>query len=214
MKISSWIDFNCPYCYIGMTRLTNAINELKLDDVKLGIHSFELDPNAPYKAESTTLERFANKYNMSKEDAQKEIDKITKWANDEGINMKYDTAKFTNSRDAHRLIKLAIQNNDQNIINKLSSLFYEAYFTTNLELADKDVLVELAVEAGLDKEEVMKVLNSDMFNKEVELDERVAMETGIQGVPYYIFNNKYAVPGALPTSEFINVLKKIKGLFY
>ena len=210
MKISYWIDYNCPYCYIGINRLNKAINELKLNDVKMDIHSFELDPNAPTTANTTTLERFAEKYNLSKTDAQKELDKITKWANDDNLNIKYETTKFTNTRDAHRLTKLAILSNNQSIINKFSNLLYEAYLVENLELANNDVLLDLSIKAGLEKEEVQNVLDSDKFDKEVELDERVAADTGIRGVPYFIFNNRHAVPGALPTSEFINVLRKIK----
>ncbi len=210
MKISIWSDYNCPYCYIGFTRLYKAIEELKYDDVKVDIHSFELDSNASKSCQSTTLERFSEKYNMSLEDAKKEIDKITKWATDEGLTMNYETAKFTNSRDAHRLTKLAIQTNDQELINNFIKLLFEAYFSKNLELADKEVLVDVATSAGLEKNKILEVLNSNKFDNEVELDERVALDTGIQGVPYFIFNNKYAVPGALPVSEFKNVLKKIK----
>lgn len=210
MKISFWSDFNCPYCYIGFTRLNKAIDELKLDDVKLNIHSFELDPKAPNTPETTTLNRFAQKYDMSEEDADKEIKKIIKWGLDDGLILNYETAPFTNSRNAHRLTKLAIESNNQHIINKLINLLFEAYFTENLELASKENLINIGVKAGLEKEKVIEVLESNKYDTEVELDERVALETGIQGVPYYIFNNKYAVPGVLPFNEFINVLKKIK----
>lgn len=210
MKISYWIDYNCPYCYIGITRLNKAIKELKINDIKMDIHSFELDSDAPLKTETSTLERFAQKYNLSKEDAQKEINKITKWAEDEELIMNYETAKFTNTRDAHRLTKLAIESNKQKIINKLRDLLFEAYFVENLELADKNALKRIGVDSGLNEEKVVEVLNSDKFNDEVILDERVALGTGIQGVPYFIFNNKHAIPGAITTSEFINVLRKVK----
>ena len=79
-----------------------------------------------------------------------------------------------------------------------------------MELADKEVLKNVAITSGLDEDEVIEVLESDKFDKEVELDERVALDTGIQGVPYFIFNNRHAIPGALPVSEFKNVLKKVK----
>lgn len=210
MKISYWSDYNCPYCYIGINRLHKAINELKLSDVKIDIHSFELDPEAPLVSETTTLERFAEKYNISTDDAKKEIEKITSWAIADGLNINYEDTKFTNTRDAHRLTKLAIESNNQNIINKFSDLLFDAYFCKNLELANKDLLVEIGTEAGLDKNRIIQVLESNEFNNEVELDERVALDTGIRGVPYFIFNNKYAVPGALSTKEFVNVLRKIK----
>ncbi len=210
MKISYWIDYNCPYCYIGITRLNKAINELKLDDVKMDTHAFELDPNAPMTSDGTTLERFSQKYNLSLEDAKKEIDKITQWGLDEGLDMKYESCRFTNTRDAHRLSKLAIQSNNQEIMKRFNDLMFEAYFSKNLELADRKTLIDVATTAGLDEKEVNEVLDGDMFNNEVILDERVAIDTGIRGVPYFIFNNRHVVPGALPTSEFINVLKKIK----
>lgn len=210
MKISYWIDYNCPYCYIGITRLNKAIDELKLDNVKIDTHSFELDPNAPKTSKTTTLERFSEKYNLTTEEAQKEIDKITQWGLDEGLDLNYESCRFTNTRDAHRLSKLAIQSNNQKIMQRFNDLMFEAYFSKNLELADRKTLVDIATEAGLDEKEVNEVLDSDKFNNEVVLDERVAMDTGIRGVPYFIFNNRHAIPGALPTSEFINVLKKIK----
>jgi len=210
MKISYWIDYNCPYCYIGITRLNKAIDELKLDNVKIDTHSFELDPNAPKTSKTTTLERFSEKYNLTEEEAQKEIDKITKWGLDEGLDLNYESCRFTNTRDAHRLSKLAIQSNNQEIMQRFNDLMFEAYFSKNIELADRKTLVDIATAAGLDENEVNEVLDSDKFNNEVVLDERVAMDTGIRGVPYFIFNNRHAIPGALPTSEFINVLKKIK----
>lgn len=210
MKISYWIDYNCPYCYIGITRLNKAIDELKLDGVKIDTHSFELDPNAPKTSKTTTLERFSEKYNLTTEEAQKEIDKITQWGLDEGLDLNYESCRFTNTRDAHRLSKLAIQSNNQEIMQRFNDLMFEAYFSKNLELADRKTLVDIATAAGLDENEVNEVLDSDKFNNEVVLDERVAMDTGIRGVPYFIFNNRHAIPGALPTSEFINVLKKIK----
>ena len=210
MKISYWIDYNCPYCYLGITRLNKAIDKLKLDDVKIDTHAFELDPNAPKTCQSSTLERFSKKYNMTEEEAQNEIDKITKWGTDEGLDMKYESCRFTNTKDAHRLGKLAIQSNNQEIINKYNNLLFEAYFSKNLELADRETLIDLATKAGLNEKDVTEVLDTDKFSNEVELDERVALDTGIQGVPYFIFNNKYPIPGVIPASEFINVLKKIK----
>ncbi|RAP53323.1 MAG: hypothetical protein BZ138_01320 [Methanosphaera sp. rholeuAM270] len=210
MKISYWMDYNCPYCYIGINRLNMAIKKMKLNDVKLDVHSFELDPNAPRACDTTTLERFMEKYGLSNSDAKKEIDKITRWAVDDGLAMNYENVKFTNSRDAHRLTKLAIESNDQEIIKQLQNSLFENYFSKNRNLCDKSLLLEIGVNVGLKKESVTDVLNSDRFEREVELDEQVAKDTGINGVPYFIFNNRHVLPGILPLEEFINVLRKIK----
>lgn len=78
MKITYWSDFACPYCYIGNTRLKRAIKDLDLD-VEFDIRAFELDQNAPKDVESTTVERFAIKYGLSREDAEKQVARFPVW---------------------------------------------------------------------------------------------------------------------------------------
>ena len=106
MKITYWSDFACPYCYIGNTRLKRAIDDLNLD-VEFDIRAFELDQNAPENVQSTTVERFAKKYGLSLEDAKRQVAQISGLGHDEGIDFKYETTLYTNTRDAHRLMKLA-----------------------------------------------------------------------------------------------------------
>ena len=74
LNLTIWSDFACPYCYIGETRLFNAIEELGLkDDVQIDFRAFELDPGASKEVVSSTPERFAKKYRLSLEDARKQI---------------------------------------------------------------------------------------------------------------------------------------------
>ena len=208
MKISYWIDFNCPYSYIGFTRLNKAIDELKLD-VKLDVHSYELDSATSKEAIST--EKFLlRKYNLGKKGIAEEIEKIEKIASEDNLIINYKSTPFSNSRDAHRIVKLAKQENKQEIINNLVYMLFKEHFENNLSLSDENELIKISTSAGLDKEKVINVLDSNQFESEVILDERVAKDTGINGTPYFIFNNRYPVPGALPVSEFVNVLKKVK----
>ncbi len=210
MKITYWSDFACPYCYIGNTRLKKAIQELNLEDqIEYDIHAFELDPNAPKEVESTTIERFAIKYGLSMEESQKEVDNISKLGLDEGIEFKYASTLYTNTRDAHRLMKLAQTKNNPKLVNNLSTQLFDAYFTKNLKLADKNVLTGIALEAGLEKDEVEEVLNSDLYNIEVEEDEKIAYTAGITGVPFYLFDGKYSIPGALSYNDYKKLLKQI-----
>ena len=120
MKITYWSDFACPYCYIGNTRLKRAIKDLDLD-VDFDIRAFELDQNAPKDVESTTVERFSMKYGLSLEDAEKQVNQISQLGINEGINFKYDTTLYTNTRDAHRLMKLAQSKNNPRIVEKLAT---------------------------------------------------------------------------------------------
>lgn len=207
MKITYWSDFACPYCYIGNTRLKRAIADLNLD-VEFDIRAFELDQNAPKDVQSTTVERFAAKYNLSLEDAEKQVAQISRLGHDEGIDFKYESTLYTNTRDAHRLMKLA-QRKYPEKVEKLAKSLFDAYFVENKKLADKEVLLELAIEEGLDENQVMDVLNSNLYNSQVKDDEDIALSGGIHAVPFYLFDNKYSIPGALSYDDFKSVLSQI-----
>lgn len=207
MKITYWSDFACPYCYIGNTRLKKAIEDLDLD-VELDIRAFELDQNAPTDVKSTTVERFAVKYGLSIEDAQKQVAQISSLGIAEGIDFKYESTLYTNTRDAHRLMKLA-QDKNPEIVEKLAISLFDAYFVENLKLADHNILLEIGSKVGLDESEVNEVLKSDLYNSKVEEDENIVLSAGIHAVPFYLFDNKYSIPGALSYEDFKSVLSQI-----
>lgn len=210
MKITYWSDFACPYCYIGNTRLKKAIKELGIEDeVEFDIHAFELDQNAPMDVETTTVERFAMKYGLSLEDSKKEVDNISQMGIEEGIDFKYSTTLYTNTRDAHRLMKHVQTKNNPQLVNNLSELLFDAYFTKNLKLADKKVLKDIAYKIGLENKEIEEVLNTDIYNSEVDEDEKIAFTTGISGVPFYLMDGKYSIPGALSYDDFKRILIQI-----
>jgi len=207
MKITYWSDFACPYCYIGNTRLKRAIKDLDLD-VEFDIRAFELDQNAPKDVQSTTVERFAIKYGLSKDDAAKQVAQISALGIEEGIDFRYETTLYTNTRDAHRLMKLA-QEKYPDSVEGLATLLFDGYFVENEKLADHDVLMRIALEAGLDEDDITEVLNSDLYNADVEKDEGIALSGGIHAVPFYLFDGKYSVPGALSYNDFKSVLTQI-----
>ena len=207
MKITYWSDFACPYCYIGNTRLKRAIKDLDLD-VEIDIRSFELDQNAPKDVKSTTVERFAVKYGLSIEDAKKQVNQISQLGIEEGIDFKYETTLYTNTRDAHRLMKLA-QDRYPEIVGNLTTMLFDAYFVENLKLADHEVLLEVGLKAGLKEDEIKDVLKSDLYNSKVQEDEDIALSGGIHAVPYYLFDSKYSIPGALSYEDFKSVLSQI-----
>ncbi|MBR1422999.1 MAG: DsbA family oxidoreductase [Ruminococcus sp.] len=208
MKITYWSDYACPYCYIGEVRVKKALAELGID-CELEMKAFQLDPTAGVHAESDTVTRFAKKYGLSEENAAAQIDHISQLGREEGIDFKYATTLFTNTMDAHRLTKLA-QSKSNLIADKLSERLYDAYFTKNLELADKVLLAEIAADCGLEKSEVDEVLSSDKYEDEVLLDEREAARYGIHAVPYFVINGRYAISGAQPREVIKPALVKIQ----
>lgn len=195
MHIEIWSDFACPYCYIGEMRLRRALRELGMaQDVVITMKSFELDPTASHEVVSTTLERFARKYGLSRATAQAQIAHISQLGRNEGIELNYATTNYSNMLDAHRLAKYAMELGHPEINEKL----FAAYFTDNLNLADRDVLVGIAERVGIPPEKAQNVLTSDRYEDAVRKDEMEAAHMGIHGVPYFYIDKKVAIEGAQP----------------
>lgn len=209
ITLTIWSDFACPYCYIGETRLQNAIEELGLkDNVQVDFRAFELDPTASKEVVSSTPERFAKKYRLSLEGAKEQIEQISSLGRELGIDFNYATTQYSNTRDAHRLMKLAEAKYDRATVGKLNEALFKAYFVENLVLANHEVLMAKALEAGLKEEDVKEVLDSEKYDDEVRFDEREAMMRGVHGVPYIVFNGDFAVPGAMSTEGFKSALER------
>lgn len=209
ITLTIWSDFACPYCYIGETRLEKAIEELGVkDDVRIDYRAFELDPTASKEVVSSTPERFAQKYRLSLDGAKEQIEQISSLGRELGIDFNYATTQYSNTRDAHRLMKLAEAKYDRETVEKLNALLFKAYFVENLVLADHAVLLAKALEAGMKEEEVKEVLDSDKYDDEVRFDEREAMMRGVHGVPYIVFNGDFAVPGALTLDGFKSAIER------
>lgn len=211
--IQIWSDFACPFCWIGEKRLNDAIKELGVEnEVKITYRAFELDPNAPIKPkEGTTSEGLAKKYGISEEEAKNRIAAIEKMAKDVHLDMNFKNVKRTSTFDAHRLMKFAETNYEQSIVDALNFSLFFAYFTKNESLADRKLLLKLAEEAGLDATQSNEVLNSDLFARDVRYDEQEAMDRGVHGVPYMVFDGEFAVPGAISVDDCKKALRDMLG---
>lgn len=202
MEIIYWSDYACPFCYIGEARIKKAISQIPGgDNIKLRMKAFQLDPNAPVHADTNTRDRYAEKYGMSPEAAQHQIDGISRMGRDLGLDFNYTDTLFTNTMDAHRITKLAQHTADYQTTEKLINALYQAYFSENTELADKEILRKIAFDCGLDENLVDEVLNSDKYEDEVRADEYQAAQLGIHGVPFFIIGET-GVSGAQSPATF------------
>lgn len=207
-----WSDYVCPFCYIGEKRLKDAIRDLGLEkEITISYRAFELNKNAPKETSLTIPELLAKKYNLSKEEAANRVKQIDELGREVNLDMRYATAKSSNTLDAHRLMRLAEDRYGQKVAEELNDLLFQAYFTDNRNIADHDVLTQLGVNAGMKTEEISETLNSKHYTESVRRDENTAEALGITGVPYLIFDNKLAVPGAVSTEDFKNILREIMG---
>lgn len=207
MEITIWSDFACPFCYIADARIKNIITDLGAEDkVTFDRHAFQLYPDAPNDVTETTLDRFAAKYQLSKEEAAKRIENISQMGNSEGLDFKYSSTLNTNTMDAHRLAQWTKDQNDYAKEEKLNDLLFKAYFTDNQKLADHSVLIEVAKKAGYQEDDVKSLLNSRDYERQVINDEVFIQQNGVHAVPFIIIDGR-GYMGAQPREVFEKAIK-------
>ncbi len=208
LRVDVWSDIACPWCYVGKRRLEAAIAQVGTRaDVEVVWHAFELDPAAPPVRDSSEsyATRLANKYGTSAAKAQGMLDNMTNVAAIDGLDFHFERVRAGNTFDAHRLIHLA---GERGLQDAMKERLLRAYMTEGEAIGDREVLVRLATEAGLDAEEVRGVLASDGHADAVREDEASARELGITGVPFFVVDRKYAVSGAQPADILATVLNR------
>ncbi len=206
MKIEVWSDFVCPFCYIGKRRLEEAVAAFHQKDIEVEYKSFELDPNAAKETTLSIHEALAKKYGKTIEEAKQMNEDMGKQAETVGLDFQFDEMKPTNTLDAHRLAKFAQTAGKEAV---LTERLLKAYFTDSLHIGDHATLLDLAEESGLDRHEAEAVLNGTDFEDAVRADEEEARTIGVQGVPFFVFNRKYAISGAQPPEVFTEALQKV-----
>lgn len=205
MKVEIWSDIVCPWCYIGRRRFEKALTEFDhSDQVEVIWRSFQLDPDAPLNYAGSVNDMLAERYGISLEQAENKNAQVAELAALEGLEYHLEKAHPVNSLNAHRLLHLAAQSHLQ---GEMKERLQKAYFTEGKVISDPDTLVQLALEVGLDEAEVHRVLASDAFSNEVQADILKAQDLGCTGVPFFVFDQKYAVSGAQPVKVFLKALE-------
>ena len=207
MKIEVWSDYVCPFCYIGKRRLEEAIESTGLGDkVEVVFKAFELDPNSPATSNETMQEVLAGKYNISIEEAKGMTDNVVTQAESVGLKYNFSTMKPANTFKAHRLAKLAEQ---EGLGAEIAEQLLHAYFIESKQIGLDEELIDLCEKVGISKERAEEVLNSEEFAEDVKADITEAGQIGVQGVPFFVINRKYAISGAQPAETFAEALQKV-----
>ena len=208
MKVEIWSDVVCPWCYIGKRRFEAALARFAhREEVELVWRSFELDPSAPPSTpeQGPYAERLATKYGSSVAEAQGMIDNMTATAAKEGLDFRFDVAKPGNTFDAHRLLHLALEHGKQ---DALKERLDRATFTDGSPVSDHAALRGLALEVGLPGTEVDDVLGSARYSEAVRADEAQARTYGINGVPFFVVDQRYGISGAQPPDVVLQALEQ------
>jgi predicted DsbA family dithiol-disulfide isomerase len=206
LKIQIWSDVMCPFCYIGKRKIEEALNQFEnKDSVAIEWKSFQLDPSFVATPNESIIDHLAEKYRKDNDWAQTMVDNMTENAKRSGLDFHFEKAILANSLNAHRLLHLAKK---YNLSNELEELLFKAYLTDGKNVNDLGTLESLGLEVGLDKTAIEKVLHTDTYANEVQQDQEEAQAIGVTGVPFFVFDNKYAISGAQPTDVFLKTLEK------
>ncbi|MEX2484696.1 MAG: DsbA family oxidoreductase [Brumimicrobium sp.] len=207
MKVEIWSDVMCPFCYIGKRRFEKALESEGVKDVEVIYRSFLLDPELATDPNKNVTQHLAEKKGISLEEAQKMNDHVTQMAIEEGLNYDLENAVVANSRNAHRLLHFAKSKGKQ---VEFKEALLKAYFEEGKNIDKMDILKSIGASVGLSEEEVGKVYNSADFTENVIEDIQRAQQIGVRGVPFFVFNEKFALSGAQPIDTFRQAIQKVK----
>ena len=205
MRVDIWSDVVCPFCYIGKKRLEKAAEQAGIE-LEVFWHSYELDPNAPARQEISNTERLAAKYGRTIAEVEEMQRNIAAMAKQEGIEFNWEKANSGNTFNAHRLIHLA---QSLGLGNEAKEALFYSYMTQGLAIGERETLEDVAARIGLNPVQVDDVLDSDEFAEFVKYDEEVANEQlKVQGVPFFVFDQRVALAGAQPVEIMKEVMEK------
>ncbi|WHX42851.1 DsbA family oxidoreductase [Mesobacillus sp. AQ2] len=190
---------------MGKRRLDDAIKQID-HPIEVTYRCFELDPNMERDIDYNMYEALAKKYGMSIAQAKASTQNMVQMAKESGLEYNIDTLILTNTFDAHRLTMFAKKHG---LMAEMTERLLRAYFTDSKHIGDHETLADLAVEVGLNREAVEKMLASNEMAEEVRADESTGQQYGITGVPFFLINKKYAITGAQPTEVIVQSLKKV-----
>ncbi len=198
-------DVVCPWCYLGEKRLEMALKEAP-QPVALRWRPYQLDPTIP-DGGLDRAEYMAKKFGKSGK-LQTAHDNLTRLGAEVGLPFAFDKIKRApNTLDAHRLIRWA---NSAGVQGKVVDRLFKAYFVEGLDIGDRDVLIDIAGECGLDARLVEKLLaegaDADLVREEIAQ----AQAIGVSGVPFFIFAGRLGVPGAQDPSVLVRAMAQAR----
>lgn len=200
MKIEIWSDIMCPFCYIGKKHLEQAMQALPFkNEVEIEWKSYQLNPDYHNTTNESSYGYLARVKGMSVEQAKQMTGQVEEMAKNAGLSVSFDKSIPANSFDAHRLLHLA---KAKGLQNEAEEALFHAHFIAGKDIAKNDVLAALGEEIGLRKSEVKQVLQSDEYAEAVRHDIYESKQIGVAGVPYFVFDRKYALSGAQPVETF------------
>ena len=215
LTIDIWSDIMCPWCLVGWGNLSQALESLDGEiDADIRWHAFELNPDMGEEGEERTA-HIARKYGRTIEQSKEVQGRMREAAEAAGVSLDYEgedpapDAMMWNTFAAHRLLTWALEEHGAEVQTRLKLALFEAHFNHRRRIGERDVLLDVAKEAGLDRNAASEALDSEDIARKTRVEERAAMEMNITGVPAMIIEGRFMVPGAQPPEAYVNALRRV-----
>lgn len=207
LKIDIVSDVVCPWCTIGYKRLEKAIQELGVaDKIDIEWQPFELNPNMPAEGQNVT-EHITEKYGSTLAQQKESQAHMTAAGKELGFTFDYfDEMRMANTFEAHILLEYAKDFGKQ---TELKMRLTKAFFSERKDVSKQDVLKEALLDVGLNAEEGLSKLKSEIMQKEVSAKADYWKGLGVNSVPTFVFNMESAVSGAQPVDTFKEILSNL-----
>lgn len=207
LRIDIVSDVVCPWCIVGYLQLQKALDNTGIG-AKIYWHPFELNPDMPPEGQDLR-EHISEKYGSSAEDSRKSREHLSALGLDLGFEFKFsENMRMLNTFDSHQLIHWA-ETHDRAMDMKLS--LFATHFNDNKNIADHEILADVAQSIGLDRAAALLVLQDQRYAAEVRERQSYWLKQGIQGVPAVVFESKYLVSGAQGVERFEECLREVLG---
>lgn len=207
LQIDIVSDVVCPWCAIGYAQLERAIGKLG-DRVEVGVrwHPFQLAPYLPPEGQNVA-EYTKERYGATPEQSSSSRTRITDAGKELGLEFNFSAnSRIYNTRRAHKLLTWAGEAGGQTALKKA---FFHAYFTEQKNVNDDTVLLDAVEAAGLDRDAAASALEDPRYDAVVDAELAHWLDQNISGVPAFIVNGKYMIPGAQDADTFVRVLEKV-----
>ncbi len=213
MKLSVDVvsDVVCPWCFIGKRNLDAALAAWRGErpdcEVTVRWRPFFLNPDTPEAGEP--YRPFLEKKFGGPEKLAEIWQQVGAAGRKAGIEFAFEKIELrANTLNAHRLIDLAQRIGDGAAVDALVEALFAAQFLDGRHVGDRAVLAAIAGECGMDADAVRRYLDGDEQAAEVRGSAEEARRLGINGVPFFIFENRLAASGAQPPEALLGVMRE------
>ncbi|MXO90710.1 DsbA family oxidoreductase [Pontixanthobacter aquaemixtae] len=223
MTIDIYSDVMCPWCIIGYGQLQKGLAELAGEiEAEIRWRPFELNPDMAAEGEERS-EHIARKYRRSAEETKGIQNQMREVAEQAGVSLDYEAAQgdegeappamMWNTFDAHKVLSWALAAVGPAQQTKLKLALFEAHFNRRRNIGQRDVLLDVVEETGLDRNAAEASLDDPRMAQHVRAEQAQAFDLNITGVPAMIVDGKMMIPGAQVPEVYVNALRRVAEKF-